>query len=965
MKKLLYFFLAFIFFTIANAQVTTSPTTVLAEQPVTITFNKTGTELAPYTGIIYAYIGVTVNGVRFQNIKGSSDFASPLHPQMTQVGTSSNYTLTITPDLYTYFGVPTNSSITEICVVFRSADASLQSRPDYFVPVGAFQYNLTAPALNSNNIISSGSNVTVTANNTNGSANYQLFVNGSTTPLNTQNTSNYSFVDTNVTVNKNYVLRITQGNTTFTARFSVIINPGNLTGAMPSGLVDGINYNPSVPTKATLVLNAPFKSFIYVAGSFNNWQPTSAFAMKRDTASGKYWLELTGLTPGQIYAYQYWVCDVVNLPLGSPAIVKTADPFSTLVLSPFDDPEIQSLGVFPNLPAYSAIAPGQEREVTVLQTGPNNLFSYNWSSATTNFVKPKKKDLVFYEVLIRDFDATRTYQDLINRIDYFKNLKINAIKLMPVMEFEGNMSWGYNTVFHMALDKRYGPPVKLKEFVDLCHQNGIAVILDIALNHVFGRSPLERMWMLDSDNDGWANGTGPRTTFENPYVNVEAQHSYNVGSDLNHFRETGPGGNLTNTYAIRTIQYWINEFKIDGYRWDLTKGFTNQCPPNVSGGQEPCTNGYRSDRKSKMEWYATNQWAADPLSLVIFEHLGTGGSAQEEVEWANYNRTGNQGGIMQWRKMTDPYANLLKGNATNLAAVTDPSDRMIGYAESHDEERVVYKALNEAGQTQGNLSKVLQRLPAMGSVLFLVPGPKMMWHFGELGWDKSLWTCSNGNVSFSNPDCKLDTKPQPQWSENWLENEARANVYNQWARQIDLRIKEDVFENGQFAWNFSQVGRPRLDVWTSTSPTSSLSYVFVLTNFSDSTYDVPGGFPFTGNWVNLMDNTTLNVTNQNQNVSIEPGGYRIFGNQQSTLDIVNNEFRSLTLYPNPANNYFVIEGEISKAEIYSVTGQLVKSFDGINATDYQFDINDLTKGVYLVKAFDSQNRTKTMKLIKQ
>jgi hypothetical protein len=253
----------------------------------------------------------------------------------------------------------------------------------------------------------------------------------------------------------------------------------------------------------------------------------------------------------------------------------------------------------------------------------------------------------------------------------------------------------------------------------------------------------------------------------------------------------------------------------------------------------------------------------------------------------------------------------------------------------------------------------------MGSVLFLVPGPKMMWHFGELGWDKSLWTCSNGNVSFSNPDCKLDTKPQPQWSENWLENEARANVYNQWARQIDLRIKEDVFENGQFAWNFSQVGRPRLDVWTSTSPTSSLSYVFVLTNFSDSTYDVPGGFPFTGNWVNLMDNTTLNVTNQNQNVSIEPGGYRIFGNQQSTLDIVNNEFRSLTLYPNPANNYFVIEGEISKAEIYSVTGQLVKSFDGINATDYQFDINDLTKGVYLVKAFDSQNRTKTMKLIKQ
>lgn len=957
-KAFLSLFLAFVFN--MNAQITTSPSPVLADQPATITFNKAGTPLAAYNGIIYAYVGVTVNGTQWQNIKGSPIWGNNIQPQMTQTAPGANtYTLNITPDLFTYFGVSPANSITQICIIFRSADATLQTS-DAFIPVGAFQYNLSSPLLNSSSIINSGANQLITASNTNGVATYNLLANGVT--INTATTSNYSFTDTNITVNKNYELRVTQGNTTFTARFSVIINPGTNSAAMPSGLVDGINYNPTDPTRATLVLNAPFKSFVYVAGSFNNWQPTSGFAMRRDSAPGstRFFLELTGLTPGQIYAYQYWVCDVVNLPVGSPAIVKTADPFSTLVLSPFDDPEIQTLGVFPNLPAYSTIAPGQEREVTVLQTGPNNLFSYNWSSATTNFVKPKKKDLVFYEVLIRDFDATRTYQDLINKIDYFKNLKINAIKIMPVMEFEGNMSWGYNTVFHMALDKRYGPPVKLKEFVDLCHQNGIAVILDLALNHVFGRSPLERMWMLDSDNDGWANGTGPRTTTENPYVNQVALHSYNVGSDLNHFRETGPGGNLTNTYAIRTIQYWINEFKIDGYRWDLTKGFTNQC----TSMDEGCTNGYRTDRVAKMKWYADNQWAADPLSLVIFEHLGTGGSAQEEVEWASYNRVGNQGGIMQWRKMTDPYANLLKGNATNLAAVTDPSDRMIGYAESHDEERVVYKALNEAGQTVGNLDKVLQRLPAMGSVLFMVPGPKMIWHFGALGWDDSLFLCSNGTVQF-NDGCKLDTKPQPQWAENWLQNPARANVYNQWARQIDLRIREDVFENGQFAWNFSQVGRPRLDVWTSTSPTPSLSYVFVLTNFSDSTYNVPGGFPFTGNWVNLMDNTTLNVTNQNQNISIEPGGYRIFGNQQSALDIINNEFRSLALYPNPTSGSFTINGLVSKVDVYSVTGQLVKSFDSVSGENYQFDVNDLNRGVYLVKIVDANNNTKTTKLIKE
>jgi 1,4-alpha-glucan branching enzyme len=961
-KKCILFLFLTLFTSYTFGQITTSPTPVLADQPATITFNKTGTPLAAYTGIIYAYVGVTVNGNQWQNIKGSPVWGNNIQPQMTQTGTNT-YTLSITPDLFTYFGVSTSNSITQICIIFRSADATIQTS-DAFIPVGAFQYNLTSPVLNSSTIINSGANQLITANNSNGSATYTLFANG--VNINTATTSNYSFTDTNITVNKNYELRVTQGNTTFTARFSVVINPGSNTAAMPSGLLDGINYNPTDPTRATLVLNAPFKSFVYVAGSFNNWQPTAAFAMKRDSAAGstKFFLELTGLTPGQVYAYQYWVCDVVNLPVGSPAIVKTADPFSTLVLSPFDDPEIKDLGVFPGLPDYNTLAPGQSREVSVLQTGPNNLFSYNWSSATTNFVKPKKKDLVFYEVLVRDFDANRTYQDLINKFDYFRNLKINAIKLMPVMEFEGNMSWGYNTVYHMALDKRYGPPAKLKEFIDLCHQNGIAVVLDLALNHVFGRSPLERMWMLDSDNDGWANGTGFRTSSENPYVNQEARHSYNVGSDLNHFRETGPGGNLTNTYAIRTIQYWINEFKIDGYRWDLTKGFTNDCAPGAN--QESCTNSYLASRVAKLKWYADNQWAADPNSLVIFEHLGTGGSAAEEVEWANYNRNGDQGGIMQWRKMTDPYANILKGNFADLAPVTDPSDRMIGYAESHDEERVVYKALTEAGQTQGNLFKVHQRLPAMGAVLLLVPGPKMIWHFGDLGWDRSLWTCSNGNVSFSNPDCKLDTKPQPQWVENWLQDANRSAVYNAWAKMIDLKKTEPVFENGQFAWNLATTGSPRLDIWTSTSQTASLSYVFVRTNFSDNTLNTSGGFPFTGTWYNLMDNSTINVTSTSQNISIEPGGYRVYGNRPAALssqefDIISD----LSIYPNPTSGTFSINHLVSNVTIYSLTGQVVKSFETIPSENFIFDINDLSNGVYLVKATDENNNTKTMKLIKQ
>ncbi len=948
MKKFIMLFWLLMPF-LMSAQITTAPAVFEASGPVTINFNKAGSSLASYTGVLYAHMGVEVNGALWQNVIGA--WASPLQPSFTLVS-GTTYKLDIGPSLYTYFGVPTTSSITKICLVIRNAAGTVQTA-DTFLNVGAFQASLTAPVNNSTALLSLGQNFTITANNTGGNADYNLLANGLS--INTYNGASYSFTDTNLSENKTYELKVSKGTSVFSFKFYVLLVPTTQSAAMNAGLKDGINYDSNDATKATLVLNAPFKDFVYVAGSFNDYNPPLSSAMKKDAATGKFWLELNGLTPNQVYNYQYWVGDMTNRPTNSPALVKTADPFSTLVLSPFDDPEIQQLGVFPNLPSYPA---GQEREVSVLQTGTQTLFSYNWSDATLNFVKPAKKDLVFYELLVRDFDANRTYQDLINRIDYFKNLKINAIKIMPVMEFEGNMSWGYNTVFHMALDKRYGPPAKLKEFVDLCHQNGIAVILDVALNHVFGRSPLERMWMLDTNNDGWGNGISA----ENPYCNQQAMHSYNVGSDLNHFREPE---NLTNTYAVRTIQYWINEFKIDGYRWDLTKGFTNQCPSNVAGGQDACTNGYRSDRVGKMKYYADQQWAADPNSLVIFEHLGNGGSYNEEVEWANYNRTGNIGGIMQWRKMTDPYANLLKGNSTNISGVSDSSDRFIGYAESHDEERVAYKAFTEAGQTQGNLPKILKRLQAMGSVLFLVPGPKMLWHFGDLGWDKSLWTCSNGNVSFNAPDCKLDTKPQPQWANSWLADPARSAIYNSWARMIDLKKTEPIFENGQFAWNFTQTGKPRLDVFTTTFQTNELSYVFVLTNFSDATYNT-SGFPYTGTWYNLMDDTPLTVTATNQNVSIEPGGFRVFGNKPSTIlgtenFVLNNK---LAIYPNPGKDYFSLNTATTDVSIYNVTGQLVKSFRNPMKKDAQFNIGDLKKGLYLIKVEDDTNKEQTIKFIK-
>jgi hypothetical protein len=240
----------------------------------------------------------------------------------------------------------------------------------------------------------------------------------------------------------------------------------------------------------------------------------------------------------------------------------------------------------------------------------------------------------------------------------------------------------------------------------------------------------------------------------------------------------------------------------------------------------------------------------------------------------------------------------------------------------------------------------------------------MIWHFGALGWDKSLWTCTNGNVSFTSPDCKLDTKPQPQWVENWLTNAQRSVVYNDWAKMNKLRIENPVFENGQFSWNMSNNTRPRLDVWTSTTQTSSLSYVIVLTNFTDSEANL-GGFPFTGNWVNLMDNSSINVTTTGQTLSIEAGGFRVFGNQAA---LSNNDFelseKEIELYPNPTTNSFAISSNVSKIEVYTITGQLIQTFSNV-ISNQELELNTIGTGIYLVKITENNGTSQTKKLIKK
>ncbi len=943
MKKITFLFLLLSYFSFA--QLSTTPSPALANAPVTLNFNKAGTGLASYNGTIYAHIGLTVNGTQWSNVVGSWG-VNTTQPALTHVS-GNNYTLQLSPDLYTYFGVPATSTITQICVVFRNA-AGNQQTEDYFVNVGAFQVNLTSPAENSTTLLSSGGNQAISATNTGGNATYELKANGAT--INTQNgITSYSYNHTGIIGNQNYELVVTQNGNTITKRFAVMVNPLTVSEAMPSGVRDGITYSDADNTVATLVLNAPGKDYVYVAGSFNNWQPTSAYAMKKDPDTGKFWLELTDLTPGEEYTYQYWVVDETPLT-NSPAFVKTADPFSTLVLSPFDDPYITE-AQYPNLPAYPA---GQSFEVTVLQTGQQ---AYNWQ--VTDFEKPAKEDLIIYELLIRDFNSQKTWTSLSEQISYFKNLNVNAIQIMPVMEFEGNISWGYNTAYHMALDKAYGNQDSMKAFIDLCHQNGIAVILDVALNHVYGRSPLARMWMDDPDGDGFGNATA-----ENPYCNVIATHTYSVGTDLDH------SSDLTKYYSERTIEHWMTEFNIDGFRWDLTKGFTQEC----NSTDEGCTNAYHADRVAILKEYADYQWEIDNDFYVIFEHLGVGSgpnsSAAEETEWANY-RVEEGKGIMFWGNLNHAYNQNSMGYASssNFNSIdfenrgfTEP--RLIGYAESHDEERLMFKNLqfgaNSGGYDVTDMATALERMKTVGAVFLTIPGPKMIWQFGELGYDFSINHCENGTIDNG---CRTNPKPIPS-EIGYTSDPNRMAIYNTWAFINKLRRDNPVFSTKTFTVASGNL-TPRIDIWDESISNDELRNVIVLANFDLTARTVNTNFPagVSNTWYNLM-NSEETFSGSTTTITLQPGEYRILGNQEPVLGNKNVTAEKAVLYPNPATDRFSVSITTVKVELYNITGQLVKTFNGSQPHN-SYDVSGLNSGIYLVKVTDANNRQSTLKLIKK
>lgn len=922
--KLFYNLIAFFIAISAYAQTQTvtysiSPSSFNEDESITITFNGSSINESTW--------GVTNNALYLWAWSYDSNDANSIDcPTNGTAWASSNETNRLTynsgTDTYTITFVPrtfyNRTGIGRIGFLLKTKTGNGQSQ-DIYSEVGKFQFVNTTPKNGTVNFISSGSNYPISYS-TSLAANFVVKANGN--QVYSANNVTSMFTPYNVTVDSQMEVIATSvlDGTVLTSKFSISPTPTVQTAAIPSYIRQGINYDPNDLTKVGLALYAPFKSYVHVIGSFNNWQVSSNYLMKRDTNNPNlYWIEITGLTPQQVYTFQYRTSDGV----------KVADPYSTLVLSPDDDPWISS-NTYPGLPAYPA---GQQYDVSVIQTAKP---AYNWT--VTNFQKPAKQNLIVYKALVRDFTEQKNWQAMIDKIPYIKGLNVNAIELLPVTEFDGNNSWGYNPGFHLALDKAYGTPEKFKEFIDKCHQNGIAVILDVVLNHATGRSPLERLWSTSS-----TGGYGDVAS-NNPYFNQLPKHAYNVFYDFNHSKDE------TRYYVNRVLEQWIKEYKIDGFRWDLTKGFTQNC----TASDESCTGSYQQDRVDVLKLYSDYQWSYDPTSYIIFEHLGTDA---EEQQWANY-RVNEGKGVMMWDNLNGQYNQNTMGYASNsnfnrvdFRNHGFTERRNISYGESHDEEKLMYRNLTYGNGSVKTLTTALERQKAFGAVFFTVPGPKMIWQFGELGYEFSINRCENGTIS---NDCRTSPKPVA-FTLGYDTNANRKAVYDTWSKILAIRLSNQVFDTTTFTVESGNL-LPKIYVWNDALPSSSLKNVVVVANFTTTAQTVTPNFPYAGTWYNLMDNTSMSAS-ASTTVTLQPGEFRIFGNQTALATDetkIDANKTSLQITQNPATDG-LLKIRYNKAKngqinIYDLNGKLVKSFRLQSAKgDETFSLKGIGTGNYLVQ----------------
>ncbi|NLO72015.1 MAG: alpha-amylase [Porphyromonadaceae bacterium] len=600
---------------------------------------------------------------------------------------------------------------------------------------------------------------------------------------------------------------------------------------MPAGVKHGINVVDN--STVTLVLydkdqNGNHKDFAHVVGDFNDWKLTNdeKSQMYRDNAAGTWWITLTGLDAAKEYAFQYYV--------GTKAgeTIRLGDPYAEKILDPHNDGYINA-ATYPENKTSNPAAIGISSVFKIKRD------DYTWK--VPDFTMPNPNKLVIYEMLLRDFTPAGNLTGAMRKLDYLKTLGVNAIELMPVQEFDGNDSWGYNPAYFFAMDKAYGTRTMYKEFIDACHERGMAVILDVVYNHATGAHPFAKLYW-----DPGKNKTSPN----NPWFNVDAPHPYSVFHDFNH---ESP---LVRDYVKRNIDFLLKEYKFDGFRFDLTKGFTQK------SSNESTASNYDASRIAILKDYYAQVKASNPNAMMILEHFC---ADQEERELA-------EAGMYLWGNKNEAYSETAMGwntpSKTSFMGINGWTrnwtyNNVVGYMESHDEERNMFAAKTWGADIVKNSNLNQMKRAALNAAFFLtIPGPKMIWQFGELGYDISI--DHNGRTG----------KKPILW--NYFEIPERKKLYDTYSKLNVVRENMSTTFDDRDSWSNQFAGgdwangrRITLD-----SPTKKM---VVLGNFEiDKTINMNANFPTPGVWKDEMENTTITVTDVNMTISIPAHEFKVY-----------------------------------------------------------------------------------------
>jgi hypothetical protein len=476
----------------------------------------------------------------------------------------------------------------------------------------------------------------------------------------------------------------------------------------------------------------------------------------------------------------------------------------------------------------------------------------------------------------------------------------------------------------------------------------MAVILDMVLNQADFEFPYVKMY--------W-DGTKPAAN--SPFFNPQATHPFSVFYDFNHESEA------TKALVDTVNRYWLREYKFDGFRFDLSKGFTQKNTGSDVGAWSA-----RDDSRITI-WRRIYDRIrqADPTAYVILEHLGVN---EEEKIMADY-------GMMFWGNLQPNYKEAALGYDNNKANLNwtsykqrnwnDPN--LIAYMESHDEERLMHEQLQfgntnpDIGYNTKELATALERMKLVTALYFSIPGPKMLWQFGETGYEVSI-----------NENGRTGAKPI-RWE--YMQNPARLKLYKVYAEMMKLRNTQAVFHTRDFTLDTDGKAVKQLQL------NDPAVKVTVVGNFDVKVNTATVNFQQNGTWYDHFTGRTVEVTAANRNMTLQPGEFHIYTTQKWTTPevgllpdwtsptSVEDEAlkRATSVFPNPSSGTFrvVVENDSRRTLTLQLTDlagrrlQTVQVPKAQQILQHDIDLGRYAAGMYLLEINDGSGKT-VMRVVK-